>query len=145
MAKPAYTAHARVEGGRDGGRGSTSGGELDVRLALPKELGGDGDGVNPEQLFAVGWAACFEAVLGLVGKKEGVEAGDAVIDAAVSLVPAGGGRFVLAAELDVTLPSIADAAAAQELVRTAHGLCPYSTATRGNIDVAFTVNGVALS
>ncbi|MEV0647744.1 Ohr family peroxiredoxin [Phytomonospora sp. NPDC050363] len=145
MTKPVYTALAHVEGGRDGGRGTTPGGELDVRLAMPKELGGDGDGVNPEQLFAVGWAACFEAVLGLVGKKEGVEAADAVIDARVSLVPAGGGRFELGAALDVTLPSIPDAAEAEKLVRTAHQLCPYSNATRGNIAVALSVNGVELS
>lgn len=140
MAKPAYTAQAHVEGGRDGGRGTTPGGELDVRLALPKELGGNGDGVNPEQLFAVGWAACFEAVLGVVG---GEQARDVAIDASVSLVKSSGG-FELAAELDVTLPAVTDPDVAADLVRKSHEACPYSKATRGNVDVAFTVNGVAL-
>lgn len=141
MAKPAYTAQARVEGGRDGGRGTTPGGELDVRLALPKELGGTGDGVNPEQLFAVGWAACFEAVLGIVG---GEQARDVAIDSSVSLVKSGNG-FVLAAELDVTLPAVTDQETAAGLVRKSHEACPYSKATRGNIDVSFKVNGVELS
>lgn len=142
MPNPTYTAHAHVEGGRDGGRGTTPGGELDVRLTLPKELGGEGDsGVNPEQLLAVGWAACFEAVLGIIG---GEQARDVAIDSAVSLVKSGDG-FVLAAALDVTLPAVTDQATAADLVRKSHEACPYSKATRGNVDVTFTVNGVALN
>jgi osmotically inducible protein OsmC len=99
MARAIYTAAARVTGGREGGRGRTSDGQLDVELRLPKELGGDGDGTNPEQLFAIGYAACFEAVLSLLGQREQLPASDAVIDAKVMLIPVAGGRFKLGAEL----------------------------------------------
>jgi osmotically inducible protein OsmC len=122
----------------------TSDGQLDVRIRPPKELGGDGEGTNPEQLFAAGFASCFESALTLVGKRKKVEAGDAVIESKVMLKPGPDRSFVLAVEMDVTLPSIDDAEAAADLVRTAHKVCPYSNATRGNIDVAFTVNGQAV-
>ncbi|MGI5165028.1 organic hydroperoxide resistance protein [Spirillospora sp. CA-253888] len=143
MTKAIYSAQAHVTGGRQG-RGRTSDGRLDVDLRMPKELGGDGEGVNPEQLFAVGYAACFGSVLGLLGQRDGVRTDDATIDATVSLIPAGGGTFKLGAELDVTLPSVEDGGRAAELVRAAHQVCPYSSATRGNVDVAFTVNGTPL-
>lgn len=143
MTKALYTAEARVTGGRQG-RGRTTEGRLDVDLGLPKELGGDGTGTNPEQLFAVGYAACFGSVLSMLGKREKLQADDAVIDATVLLSPNEDGTFRLSAGLDVTLPSIDDAQRAADLVRAAHRVCPYSNATRGNIDVVLTANGARL-
>ncbi len=141
MADKLYTAKAHVTGGRAEGHGHSSDGALDVDLRLPSEMGGPGGGTNPEQLFAVGYAACFEGALGVVARRAKVEAGDAAIDSEVSLSPDGKGGFVLSVGLDVTLPSVTDAAAAVELVRAAHQVCPYSNATRGNIEVALTANG----
>lgn len=141
MAKPVYTAEATVTGGRQEGHGVSTDGNLDVELRFPKELGGEGDGTNPEQLFAVGYAACFEGALGVVGRREHVELGDASIDSRVSLLPIEGGGFSLAVELDVRLPQVADAAEAARLVAGAHQVCPYSNATRGNIEVKLTANG----
>jgi osmotically inducible protein OsmC len=147
MSDPIYAAEARVAGGRDKGRGLTPGGELDVRLRLPEELGGDGDGANPEQLFAIGYAGCFEAVIKVAASRLGIPArhvSDVAIDAKVMLIPCDDDGFQLGAELDVELPSLDDPAKAAALVRAAHAMCPYSRATRGNIDVAITVNGVVL-
>ncbi|HSZ13900.1 MAG TPA: organic hydroperoxide resistance protein [Solirubrobacteraceae bacterium] len=141
MADKLYTAKAHVTGGRAEGHGHSSDGALDVDLRLPPEMGGPGGGTNPEQLFAIGYAACFEGALGVVARRAKVEAGDAAIDSEVSLSPDGKGGFVLSVGLDVTLPSVADAATAVELVRAAHQVCPYSNATRGNIEVALTANG----
>lgn len=145
MTKVLYTAEARVTGGRANGHGRTADGQLDVRIRMPKELGGDGDGTNPEQLFAVGYAACFEAALALVGQRTGLVADDTTIDAKVMLLPIGQGRLKLAVELAVTLPSVPDAEQAADLVRTAHQVCPYSNATRGNVDVTLVVNGAPLA
>jgi Ohr subfamily peroxiredoxin len=145
MTKPLYAAEARVTGGRENGHARTTDGELDLRLRLPKELGGDGRGANPEQLLAIGWAACFEAVLTLVARRTRRQVGDIAIDSKVMLVPAGGGAFRLAADLAVELPSIEDPERSAELVHEAHRICPYSNATRGNIDVALSVNGVEIS
>jgi lipoyl-dependent peroxiredoxin len=144
VAKVLYTAEAQVTGGRANGRGRTSDGALDVEIRMPKELGGNGGGTNPEQLFAVGYAACFESAMALVGRRMKLAADDATIDAKVMLLPIEDGRFKLGVELDVTLPSVPDADQAANLVRTAHQVCPYSNATHGNIDVALTVNGVPL-
>jgi osmotically inducible protein OsmC len=144
MTTAIYTAQARVTGGRDRGRGRTPDGELDLQLRTPKELGGNGGGANPEQLFAIGYAACLEAVMKLVARRTRLTVDDVAIDSKVMLVPVSEGRFELAVELAVELPSIGDPGQAAELVRTAHAICPYSNATRGNIDVALTVNGVAL-
>jgi osmotically inducible protein OsmC len=141
MAKVLYTAEAEVTGGRAEGHGRTSDGMLEVDLRLPKELGGDGDGTNPEQLFAVGFAACFEGAVGVVARRRKLEAGDARIASRVKLLPTGEGGFRLAVDMDVTLPSIDDPDEAVEVVRGAHGVCPYANATRGNIDVALTANG----
>ncbi len=141
MANTLYTAHAHVTGGRMEGHGQTSDGALDVQLRIPTEMGGQGGGTNPEQLFAVGYAACFEGALGVVARRAKVEAGDAAIDSEVSLSPDGKGGFLLSVALNVTLPSVADANEAVELVRAAHTVCPYSNATRGNIEVALTANG----
>ena len=140
MAKVLYTAQAHVVGGRDG-HGRTADGALDVDLRIPKEMGGAGGGTNPEELFAVGYAACFESALGAVARRRRVEAGEVTIDSAVSLLPTGDGGFKLAVTLDVTLPSIADREAAIELVRAAHQVCPYSNATRGNIEVDLLLGG----
>src|SRR5207245_2671929 len=95
----------------------------------------------PEELFAVGYAACFEGALKVVARRAKADIGDAAIDSQVSLSPNGSGGFVLGVGLDVTLPGIEEASTAVELVRAAHSVCPYSNATRGNIDVAITANG----
>jgi osmotically inducible protein OsmC len=144
MAKVLYTAEAEVTGGRAAGHGETSDGQLEVDLRLPKELGGDGEGTNPEQLFAIGFAACFEGALGVVGRRQKADAEDAAIASKVKLLPTGDGGFRLAVDMDVTLPSIDDPEKAVEVVRAAHGVCPYSNATRGNIEVALTANGRAV-
>ncbi|MEU2032314.1 organic hydroperoxide resistance protein [Nocardia amamiensis] len=142
MTTALYTAEARVAGGRNG-HGRTSDGRLDLNLRQPKELGGDGAGTNPEQLFAIGYAACFGTTLALVGQRGKLEANDAQIDSSVALIPIDGGRFQLGVELRISLPSVSGEQAV-ELVETAHQVCPYSNATRGNIAVAFVVNGTRL-
>lgn len=141
MAKVIYTAEAHVTGGRAEGHGQTTDGTLDVQLRLPAELGGQGGGTNPEQLFAVGYAACFEGALGAVARREKLDVGDVAIDSKVNLLPTEERGFKLAVELDVTLPHIEDAAQAARLVAGAHQVCPYSNATRGNIEVKLTANG----
>jgi Ohr subfamily peroxiredoxin len=143
MSKAIYTAEAHVTGGRAEGHGKTSDGELEVDLRLPTEMGGQGGGTNPEELFAVGYAACFEGALGAVARREKLEVGDVAIDSKVSLHPGPERTFVLSVELDVTLPSV-EGDAATDLVREAHKVCPYSNATRGNIDVTLTANGAAV-
>jgi lipoyl-dependent peroxiredoxin len=142
MAKAIYTAEASVTGGRLKGHGKTTDGELEVDLRIPKELGGEGGGTNPEELFAVGFAACFEGALSTVARRQKVDADDAVIDSKVSLVPNPETKgFDIAVQLGVSLPSINDAEAAAEVVRAAHKVCPYSNATRGNIEMVLTANG----
>ena len=141
MARVLYTAEATVTGGRVDGHGRTTDGALDVQLRAPKETGGEGGGTNPEQLFAVGYAACFESALGVIGRGERAEVGDVSIVSRVSLLPTEERGFKLAVELDVTLPQVQDPDEAARLVTAAHQVCPYSNATRGNIDVTLTVNG----
>jgi osmotically inducible protein OsmC len=141
MADKLYTAKAHVTGGRAEGHGRSSDGALEVDLRIPAEMGGPGGGTNPEELFAVGYAACFEGALGVVARRAKADPGEVAIDSSVSLSPNGQGGFVLSVGLDVTLPSISDAATAVDLVRAAHEVCPYSNATRGNIEVALTANG----
>jgi Ohr subfamily peroxiredoxin len=136
-----YTAEAHVTGGRAEGHGRSSDGALEVDLRPPAEVGGSGGGTNPEQLFAVGYAACFESALGAVARRRRQEAGDVAIDSKVMLLPTEDRAFKLAVELAVTLPSVDDPNEAVELVRAAHQVCPYSNATRGNIDVSLTANG----
>jgi lipoyl-dependent peroxiredoxin len=140
MAKTLYTAEAHVTGGRADGHGKTSDGALEVDLRLPTEMGGQGGGTNPEELFAVGYAACFEGAIGAVARRAKAETGDVAIDSKVSLHPNESKGFDLSVTLDVTLPSVDDAQAV-ELVRAAHQVCPYSNATRGNIPVTLTANG----
>ena len=103
---PIYTAEAHVTGGRVEGHGRTSDGVLEVDLRVPAELGGSGDGTNPEQLFAVGFASCFESALGAVARRRRQEAGDVAIDSRVMLLPTEDRAFKLAVELAVTLPSV---------------------------------------
>jgi lipoyl-dependent peroxiredoxin len=138
--KVLYTAEAEVTGGRDEGHGRTSDGALEVDIRVPKELGGPGGGTNPEQLFAVGFASCFESAMKVVAARKKLDVSDVKIDSKVMLIPTEERGFGIAAELDVTVPSM-DAEGAEDVVRAAHKVCPYSNATRGNIEVAFTVNG----
>src|SRR5258708_4937324 len=132
MARVLYTAEATVTGGRANGHGRTNDGALDVQLRSPKEMGGEGDGTNPEQLFAVGFAACFESSIGAVGRRARVEVGDVSVDSRVSLLPTKERGYRLAVELDVTLPQVPDPEQATRIVAAAHQVCPYSNATRGN-------------
>jgi osmotically inducible protein OsmC len=141
MAKVIYTAEAAVTGGRAEGHGVTPDGQLDVQLRLPAEMGGEGGGTNPEQLFAVGFAACFEGAIGVVGRRARAEVGDVLIDSKVSLITTEERGFNVAVELHVSLPQVTDPAKAKEIVAEAHTVCPYSNATRGNVEVTLTANG----
>ncbi len=132
IAKVLHTAKMRTTGGRESGSSRSSDGRLDVRLSTP---GSPRIGTNPEQLFAAGWSACFESAIALVARKRKIALpADAAIDAEVDLNLADGGYF-LSARLNVSLPGV-ERAIAQALVAEAHEICPYSKATRGNIDVA---------
>jgi osmotically inducible protein OsmC len=144
MGKVIYTAAAHVTGGRVAGHGRTSDGALEVDIRIPTELGGEGGGTNPEQLFAVGYAACFESALAAVARRRKIETGDVGIDSKAMLVTGEERSFTIAVELDVTLPSVEDEAAV-ELVEAAHEVCPYSNATRGNIEIALSANGTAVN
>ena len=141
MAKVLYTAEAHVTGGRDEGHGKTSDGQLEVDIRAPEELGGDGGGTNPEQLFAVGYAACFESAIKVVGKRLKKKVGDVEVDSRVHLLPTEERGFKLAVELDVQLPSVDKREDAEEVIKNAHAVCPYSNATRGNIDVTLKLDG----
>jgi osmotically inducible protein OsmC len=141
MAKALYTARAHVTGGREQGHGVTSDGALDVQLRTPVEMGGEGGGTNPEQLFAVGYAACFEGALGVVGRRERADLGEVSIESEVSLITTENRGFTVAVGLDVSLPGVTDAEHAKSIVAAAHEVCPYSNATRGNVEVTLTANG----
>jgi lipoyl-dependent peroxiredoxin len=137
--KTLYTAEALATGeGRDG-HGRSSDGRLDLDLAIPKEMGGSGNGTNPEQLFAVGYAACFHSALHHVARDAKVDVTDSSVGARVSIGQIDNGGFGLAVELEVTLPNL-DHDTAVELTEKAHQVCPYSNATRGNIDVKLVVS-----
>jgi Ohr subfamily peroxiredoxin len=135
--KVAYTAHAHTTGGREG-RSVSDDGMLDVKLSPPKAMGGAGTATNPEQLFAAGYSACFMGAIKHVAaiKKVTVPA-DAAIDASVDIGPIPAG-FGIAVRMAISLPGL-DRAVAQDLVDAAHQVCPYSNATRGNIDVELTL------
>jgi osmotically inducible protein OsmC len=132
-----YTAHASVAGGRTG-HGETDDGNLVVDLSRP---GTGGAGTNPEQLFAIGYGACFEGALATVVRRRRVDIGTTSVDSAVELHSNDDGTFRIEVSLDVTLPLITDDALAIELVAEAHLVCPYSNALRGNVAVALTANG----
>ena len=131
---PVYTAHARATGGREGTAASNDG-RLDVKLSTPKQLGGaGGDGTNPEQLFAAGYAACFIGALKFVGGRDKVAVpADASIESSVGIGPIPNG-FGIEVTLKISLPGV-DADVADRLIAAAHVVCPYSNATRGNINV----------
>ncbi len=145
MANVLYTAEATVTGGRAGGHGRTTDGELDVELRSPVQMGGEGGGTNPEQLFAVGYAACFESAIGAAGRREHAEVGDVSIVARVSLLPGEERTYKLAVVLDVSLPQVEDREQAVRIVAAAHQVCPYSNSVRGNVDVGLTANGHAVT
>jgi lipoyl-dependent peroxiredoxin len=133
-----YTAEATAWGGR-AGRVASSDGVVDVELAVPKEMGGPGGArTNPEQLFAAGYAACFHSALTLVARKAGVDVSESAITAKVGIGPTDGGGFALDVELEAELPGV-DRDTAERLVAQAHQVCPYSNATRGNVEVSLAV------
>ncbi len=136
--KIVYTAKATVTGGRQG-RAQSEDGVLDLSLTAPKEMGGPGTGTNPEQLFAVGYGACFQGALGMVAKKHGVDASASTLEIAVGFGPEGD-SYAITADIVATIPGVDDAKA-QELVEAAHQVCPYSKATRGNVPVTVTGKG----
>ena len=136
--KTLYTAEALATGAGRDGHGRTSDDTLDLDLAVPQAMGGSGDGTNPEQLFAVGYAACFHSALQVVAREAKADISDSAVGSRVHIGPNDAGGFQLAVELEVTLPHL-DAEAAQQLADKAHEVCPYSNATRGNIDVTVTV------
>lgn len=129
-----YTAEALATGDGRNGHARTTDGKVDVQLATPKEMGGSGEGTNPEQLFAAGYAACFHSALRLVAKQAGADINDSAVGAKVGIGPNDAGGFGLAVTLEVSLPHLSREQA-QELADKAHQVCPYSNATRGNIDV----------
>ena len=140
MSKPekiVYTAHASSTGGREG-QTRSSDGFLDVKLVLPKEMGGAGGGVNPEQLFAAGYSACFLGAMKFVaGQQKITLPAETKVEGSVGIGPIPTG-FNIAVELSINIPGM-NHAEAEALVEKAHGVCPYSNATRGNIDVTLKV------
>lgn len=146
-----YTASATATGGR-AGRIENNDGSLKLGLAIPKEMGGKASAegttpevntaTNPEELFAGGYAACFGSALEHVARQKRIITGEVVIRAKVSIGPNDNGGFSLAVELDATLPAV-DQVTADELITATHQVCPYSNATRGNIDVKLTAHGGA--
>ncbi len=133
-----YTATAHATGDGRNGHATSDDGILDVDLRAPKELGGAGGATNPEQLFAAGYAACFHSAIKVVAGRDGLDVTGTEVSASVGIGTIEGGGFGLAVELDVHAPAL-DRAAAEALVAKAHEVCPYSNATRGNIDVTLTV------
>jgi lipoyl-dependent peroxiredoxin len=137
LVKKLYTAQAMVAGGR-AGHARSSDGLLEVDLRVPEAMGGPGGGTNPEQLFAAGYAACFQSALGTVGRRQKVDTADSTVTAQVSIGTIGAGAYGLAVTLKVSIPLL-DEDRARELVEAAHAVCPYSNATRGNIDVQLVI------
>ncbi|WP_280271719.1 organic hydroperoxide resistance protein [Nocardia wallacei] len=136
--KTLYTAEALANGDGRNGHARSTDGKVDVNLSTPKSMGGDGEGANPEQLFAAGYAACFHSALRLVGKQAGANIDDSAVGAKVGIGPNDAGGFQLEVTLEVTLPHLSRDDA-QQLADRAHQVCPYSNATRGNIDVTVLV------
>jgi Ohr subfamily peroxiredoxin len=137
---PLYTARATAYGDGRNGHVTSDDDVLDVDLAVPKEMGGPGgDLTNPEQLFAAGYAACFHSALKLVARRARLSADGSTVAAAVNIGNSGdGGGYALSVALDITIPGL-DRAQTQQLVEQAHQVCPYSNATRDNVDVTLTV------
>jgi osmotically inducible protein OsmC len=144
LSKVLYTAEASTEGGR-AGHGRTSDDNLVVELSVPESMGGQGGhGTNPEQLFALGYAACFQSALLAVAQGHGLDASDSKATARIGIGPTGHGGFGIEAALDFHLPKISFAQAA-DLVARADERCPYSNATRGNIQVTLSIDGTPVS
>ena len=135
LGKVIYTAKTHTIGGRENGVSRSSDGRLDVKISSP---GSSRIGTNPEQLFAAGWSACFESAIGLAARKRRVTLTEVAIDAEVHLHLAGSDNYSLSARLNVGLPGVGREVA-EQLIKDAEQLCPYSKATRGNIDVAINV------
>ncbi len=135
--KTVYTAEATAEGGRNG-KVSSSDDSLDLGLSMPESLGGNGgEGTNPEQLFAAGYAACFQSAMDLVASKNGGDTEGSTVTASVDLVPSRG-AYELSVRLSVSLPEMDDEQS-REMVERAHEVCPYSRATRDNVQVELEV------
>ena len=132
--KIVYVAEATAHGGRDGYVTSQDG-QIELKVAMPPQLGGDGDGTNPEQLFAAGYSSCFHNALVLVGRRSGFDLTGSTVTAKVGIGPNPQLGYGLAVALSVSLP-VLDPDIAANLVDAAHQVCPYSNATRGNIDVS---------
>jgi osmotically inducible protein OsmC len=133
-----YTATAHATGDGRNGHATSDDGILDIDLRIPKEMGGEGGATNPEQLFAAGYAACFHSALKLVAARDGLDVNGSEVSASVGIGPNDSGGFGLAVELDVSTPNI-ERDAAEKLVAATHTVCPYSNATRGNVEVTLTI------
>ena len=133
LIKPLYTARATATGGR-AGHAVSDDGVLDLDLKPPTEMGGPGGATNPEQLFAAGYAACFQSALAVVGRRQDVDTSGSTVEADVTIGTIPGGGYGLAVALRVSIPGT-DADTTRALAEAAHQVCPYSNATRGNIDV----------
>ena len=133
-----YTATAHATGDGRNGHAASDDGLLDIDLRIPKEMGGEGGATNPEQLFAAGYAACFHSALKLVAAQQGLDVSGTEVSASVGIGMLDSGGFGLAVELDVYAPNL-ERAVAEELAATTHTVCPYSNATRGNVDVTLTI------
>ena len=133
-----YTAEALSTGAAATGTSARTDGRVDLDLAMPKAMGGSGEGANPEQLFAAGYAACFHSALQAVARAQKVDVRDSSVGALVHIGPNGQGGFGLAVELEIVLPT-STRPWPRQLAEAAHQVCPYSNATRGNIDVTLTV------
>jgi lipoyl-dependent peroxiredoxin len=136
--KTLYTAVATATGDGRNGHATSEDGMLDLDLRIPVSMGGPGGATNPEQLFAVGYAACFHSAMKVVAGQRKIAITDSEVSATVAIGMLDGGGFGLEVDLDVSLPSL-DRDVAEELVAAAHTVCPYSNATRGNIPVTLTV------
>jgi lipoyl-dependent peroxiredoxin len=137
--QPVYTASATATGDGRGGHTRSSDGVLDLDLAVPKEMGGPGGALtNPEQLFAAGYAACFHSALKIVASKQKITLTDTAITVDVGIGPNGAGAYGLVVTIEAELPGV-DEATAHRLLEQAHQVCPYSSATRGNVDVTLTL------
>ena len=133
-----YTAESLATGGGRNGHVRSSDGRIDLDLAIPREMGGTGEGANPEQLFAAGYAACFHSALQMVAREAKADLGDSSVGAKVGIGPIEGGGFGLQVALEVVVPDL-PTEQAQQLADRAHEVCPYSNATRGNVEVTVTV------
>ena len=138
LTRPLYTARATATGGR-AGHAVSDDGIIDLDLRPPKEMGGPGGATNPEQLFAAGFAACFQSALGVVGRRQGTDTSSSTVEADVTIGTIPGGGYGLAVALRVSIPSV-EPETVRALAEAAHQVCPYSNATRGNVDVSITAD-----